>query len=741
MQMLFHGGTGPFQIQQRMSMDTNSPWLDIPGAKVTKLNTGVFLAVMPIGEVNAAFYRVTSLGETIAELKGWSINVKVSAPTNGLYLVTGEAPVVTVSLLDTFAGDLNREDFSTLNLYMYGPQDPRKTVTAVKLLNASTNRAERPHHYIDLTTNPDVQVNNQVFTYPLRPVTDEAPGTYRLSLWARLGSDVIQQVMRFADIQIGTATVENPVVAKRAADGTAKCAACHEGTISGKIYMHHIDPRSAGGFGSWALDFEPVASCKSCHNNDGYAAFHDDAAAGGRVPDPIVRRVHGVHRGAGLKLPFNVDPDTGDFRDYLNVDLPADIRNCTKCHLDDRWKTIPSRLACGACHDNIWFGTVADLPTGMTAHYVPQPDDNYCSFCHKSDSGGFEYQGKDLAVAAIHAIPQLVKHVVELAMTLPTNGNFYVTGEAPQLTIRFQELDTNGAPTGVYVNPTAVTDTNWNRLRLQVSGPRALTLPALTTASSDHSRSGSTSYIYNDLRRRTDPLKDDPRVTRTTNSIIYQLEPITNLTAGTYTVYVQGRTNGVSFSDLNVINFQVGTATPEKMVATSCTDCHDTTKMHGSYPFKPDLCKSCHDYQNQLSGKANWNDSNWGFGAAPLSRRVHGVHYGNYVNKPFEIHARDGEHFQHIIFPMDIRNCTKCHSESTTWTEKPNRLACLACHDSDTTIVHAKLMTWDPTPAEPFSGDEAETCTVCHGKGDAHSPAAVHSLTDPYVPLYLRAPR
>ena len=97
--------------------------------------------------------------------------------------------MVTVTILDTFAQGLNRADFSRLNLYLYGPQDPKRTVTAVKLLNASSDRSKTPHHYIDLRTNLDVQVNGNVLTYPLRAITDELPGTYTVSVWSALASD------------------------------------------------------------------------------------------------------------------------------------------------------------------------------------------------------------------------------------------------------------------------------------------------------------------------------------------------------------------------------------------------------------------------------------------------------------------------------------------------------------------------------------------------------------------------
>src|SRR5262249_31049489 len=162
-----------------------------------------------------------------------------------------------------------RDSFSTLSLYMHGPQDPKQTVTAVKLLNASTNRANSVHHYIDLKTNPDVHVNGNVLTYNLKPVTDEAPGTYTLSIRATLAADAIQAIMKFQDVQIGTATVETPVVDK------STCSDCHLGPISGKIYMHHIDVSSRSPVGDWARDYEPVRSCNACHNNNGYAAYTD----------------------------------------------------------------------------------------------------------------------------------------------------------------------------------------------------------------------------------------------------------------------------------------------------------------------------------------------------------------------------------------------------------------------------------------------------------------------------------
>lgn len=662
---------------------------------------------------------VGSVGQVAGPEPG--VTLSVSEPANGTHFVIGESPTVTVTL----PPGAGREDFSTLSLYVYGPLETTETVTAVKLLDASADRSARPHHYIDIATDANVVVNGDVLTYGLRAVSDEKPGTYTASLRVVLKDDSTIQSFPLVNFQIGTDVVEPEIVEKE------KCGSCHLGADNGQYYFHHVDPRSVGQYGSPSIDSWPVRTCKSCHNTDGYAAYRDPEDSSVRIADPIVHRVHGVHMGAHLENPRNNDPVTGIFSDYIHVEFPADVRNCTYCHVDDRWKTKPSRLACGACHDSIWFGDPAALPAGSELHPGgPRNSDVGCSLCHPAD--GFITEGVRAPVSTIHAIDQSTEFAVEIAITPPANGTHYVDGEMPQIIIVIKD-----ATTGVEVDPATITEAAWNRFRLQVSGPREHTEPALTTAAADHSRSGSTSYIYNDLRVRTDPNQGDPSIVRSATDITYQLADVAGLEAGTYTVFVQ-----INFEDttsVGVANFQVGTETEEQMICTNCADCHDDTKMHGSYPFNPDVCKNCHDYQNQLAGKTGWEDSNWGFGAAPLARRIHGVHFGHYLHAPLEVYARpDRFDASTIIFPQDVRNCTKCHADNPMWKEEPSRLACVSCHDGIETIFHGLLMTFDPTWDEPYSGDEIETCVVCHGAGADFSVEKMHNISDPYRPPYPR---
>lgn len=70
-----------------------------------------------------------------------------------------------------------------------------------------------------------------------------------------------------------------------------------------------------------------------------------------------------------------------------------------------------------------------------------------------------------------------------------------------------------------------------------------------------------------------------------------------------------------------------------------------------------------------------------------------------------------------ITFPQDVRYCEACHPSDTTsgsWAIKAARTPCNGCHDSIAADAHMKSMTWDPTLADPWNGDEEEACIVCH---------------------------
>ena len=232
----------------------------------------------------------------------------------------------------------------------------------------------------------------------------------------------------------------------------------------------------------------------------------------------------------------------------------------------------------------------------------------------------------------------------------------------------------------------------------------------------------------------------DPKVTRFVDHIEYALDPVTDLEPGTYVINFEiaqlGRVSATDYKTPSVkkVFFNVKQATQEKKIAGNCDSCHQTTPANGAEGFildfsrhykifddtAVDQCVACHDYQPQLAADASGNGT-W-TGAKPISRRVHAVHFGSSLNYPLRtVDYANGDPVAgrnwDITYPQDVRNCQSCHPDgdtSGTWASEASRLPCSGCHDSDAAMVHMKLNTDDPTPADPWSGDEQEACKACH---------------------------
>jgi OmcA/MtrC family decaheme c-type cytochrome len=239
-------------------------------------------------------------------------------------------------------------------------------------------------------------------------------------------------------------------------------------------------------------------------------------------------------------------------------------------------------------------------------------------------------------------------------------------------------------------------------------------------------------YPSNAVYQHEDPADDDPKAAWSTGAMTYTLDPVDDLQPGTYVASVEiadiGRIDGSNYKTPSVAKttFQVGTADEEPAVARDCGSCHQGPDGRGFILDFPrhykifdntavDQCGACHDYQ---SGHA---DGAW-YGGQPISKRVHAVHFGSSLNFPnttvnYNADPMTGRSWD-ITYPQDVRHCESCHPSDTssgTWATEPARLPCSGCHDSEAATAHMSLETWDPTPENPFSGDEEESCKVCHG--------------------------
>jgi len=239
---------------------------------------------------------------------------------------------------------------------------------------------------------------------------------------------------------------------------------------------------------------------------------------------------------------------------------------------------------------------------------------------------------------------------------------------------------------------------------------------------------------FNNVVRFEDAAENDPKAEWTKDAILYTLDPVDNLQPGTYVASVQisdrGRptTDNYKTPSVGKLPFQVGTAIEELPPAADCDTCHQGPEGTGfvldhlrHYKIfdgtAVDQCGACHDYQS-AGATGEW------LGARPIAKRVHAVHFGSSLNYPLAtvdyrepyMDAIPGRNWN-ITFPQDIRNCETCHADGTTsgsWKTEAARLPCSGCHDAPETVAHMKLQTFDPTPANPWSGDEEESCKTCH---------------------------
>jgi len=240
------------------------------------------------------------------------------------------------------------------------------------------------------------------------------------------------------------------------------------------------------------------------------------------------------------------------------------------------------------------------------------------------------------------------------------------------------------------------------------------------------------STVPNSFMQRSNPANNDPKVSWFTDRITYTLDPVTDLKPGSYVASVQvsdrGRISATDYKTPSVatIAFQVGTATEEKPPAGNCNGCHlgpngvgfihDFSRRNNLLDATAlDQCGACHDYQPQLA-TGKWS------GTSALSKRVHAVHFGAKLNYPIStVGYGNGDSVPgrnwNITYTQDVRHCESCHADGTTsgtWKSNPSRMACSGCHDSDSATAHMNLQTYDPTPTNPWSGDEKESCKVCH---------------------------
>jgi OmcA/MtrC family decaheme c-type cytochrome len=451
-----------------------------------------------------------------------------------------------------------------------------------------------------------------------------------------------------------------------------------------------------------------VELCVLCHSPQTI-----DPDTGNTLDLPVL--AHKIHMGSALPSVIAGNPyqtvGFGGVKDWSTVVMPSDPRRCEVCHDQNSgatqasaYLTRPSRVACGACHDDVNFATGANHAGG------PQVSDNQCGLCHIPE-GELDF---DASIKGSHVVPEESSSLKGLVLEILKVDNG-VAGREPSVT--FSVKDKSGVP--VPLN-------QLENVSLVMSGPTSDY--GYTNFGSD-TRSGwiSESAVgaqCNPAGACTYTFKHAiPGDAKGSFAIGIESRRKETLLPGT-TKAMEVRYGGVN----KVVYFSVdgSPVQPRRTVAqtASCNACHSFLSFHGDNRNQVDMCVLCHnpamvttpDDPNQLAAGINFN------------LMVHRIHssYKLYSEVRYPAMSPTGA-------TRDTRGCAMCHlNESQTKPAgvrdvldpqgfinpvKPYTASCIGCHSSITASSHALTNT------SPIG----ESCAVCHGTSSTFAIDKMHA--------------
>ena len=519
--------------------------------------------------------------------------------------------------------------------------------------------------------------------------------------------------------------------------------------------------------------------CVTCHNPGSWVAGTPNTPVDFKV------MIHKIHNGAALPSVIAGTPYKINGVDFSKAAFPQDVRNCTKCHdgtvgagnattQGDNWKMQPSMEACGACHDDVYFGAARDpaKPYQTIAHPGRQQADNSgCALCH---AAGRYTDAKDIVVA--HNFPTRIKAatakfkynilsvtpttagakpVITFSVTDPTNGDApydiktgaaFTAGGASTLNVKlgWSTSDFGNDSSGQnYGQPVTI-----NALTAAVAGATAGTYSVTSTVAIPATQTGS-------LRVMMD---GHPAGDVTTAGTFTDKLPVTSV-----------------FKDYAI----TGAVAARRVVVdiAKCDVCHGTLSLHGNNRTdEPGVCVICH---NPNATDASRRPATAGVltggtdgkleESTDFKTMIHAIHAGEtgkggFRTKGITVYGFGGSvnDFSKVVFPGKLNDCAKCHAGTSyqltgTWGAPtangvlgttissgadpagsadnlritPIAAVCSSCHDTAVAKAHMQDAfnggNFSATQAAIKAG-AAENCSFCHGPGRSFDVQTVHGV-------------
>ncbi len=482
----------------------------------------------------------------------------------------------------------------------------------------------------------------------------------------------------------------------------------------------------------------------------------------GQAVGNFVNMIHKIHMGNKLtKQGYNFAGVA-----FNTIGFPQDQTNCRKCHKGDtpeqlavtpqgnNWKTKPSRLACGACHDGIdWATGTGTTVKGATTGHIggARADDSFCILCH--DAIGIEL--KHLTSNATPNNPSVPAGAVNFTYEISS----LTVNASSQAVVKFRILKDGTAVTfdGSGANPLTGFTGSPGFLLAFADG---------TDTTADYNNKGNLLAAAQPATVSIANLLDGTRGTLgTPDANGYYTATIgtatytaANFPAGAKmrAVALQGYftqaagTNGIAAATArHAIAAWKGatgdTARREVVDSDKCSKCHEWFEGHGGSRVKTVMvCIMCHNPNLTSSGRgvtvANLAPAEAakltaaGYDATnPLTfpeesmhfkNLIHGIHASHTRTTNFDfVRDRNGGLYydmSHVTFPGILKNCETCHKTGTYGVNLPasalwstTRITGVA-NGQDATPADAKAARAQVNATDWVTSPITATCIACH---------------------------
>ncbi len=549
------------------------------------------------------------------------------------------------------------------------------------------------------------------------------------------------------------------------------CNECH-----GKLAMHgggrtetkycvvcHTDQRRIGQTASTSTAGAFAAIVKDATGRVTSASTY---IADGEVVGNFAVMVHKIHMGTRLtKNNYNYAQVLFD-----TIGYPQDPTNCRKCHKGDtpaqlaaapqanNWKTTPTRLACGACHDNVDFAAGTNHVGGAKA------DDSFCVLCHDALSietahatenatpnnpsvpagaVNFTYEVSSVTVNASNE-PVVTFRILKNGTPVAFNAYAGTTD------VDAKNFVASGLLTGFTGSPSFLvayadgTDTtvDYNNKGKAAAQPPSVSIAELATGASGTLAAGTTAGTYVATLKQAVGSRNSTTGALTPANLVPATFPVG---AKMRAVALQGYFTQVYTTDRNgdgsvttadnlarhtVAAWKGATGDTARRAVVDdekCAKCHEWFEGHGGNRVKTTLvCVMCHNPNLSSSG------TTVALAAAEATQNfkdmIHSIHASKFRTTAYT-HNRaksgvngfydwspTGNHPVH--YPGILKNCETCHIAGTYDVELPAS----ALWTTDVTKPAAPVVPADitaarltlPNATDLVSSPISSTCVACH---------------------------